>query len=147
MHTRVGIRCFRSLDLSLITTEFKLSYTYSLTDLSQSGVESRLGNMGNTQWLLLSTSLGKAYELTWSQPAFGCQPAFKTSTWPLVDPLLCVFLAYFSSFSFFFSCERKRCKNLFKHWKRRFGPTNGILITRTLVKIHNKYLNVLFTWV
>ena len=57
-----------------------LSYTYSLTNLSQSGGELRLGNMGNSRWLLQFTSVGKAYELTWSQPALGCQPAFKTST-------------------------------------------------------------------
>ena len=130
MHNRVGIRCFRSLDLSLITLELSkvlqsytifcifnlkdtddnsllLSYTYSLTDLTQSGVESRLGNMGNSWWLLLFTSVGKAHELTWCQPAFGCQPAFKTSTWTLVDPLLCVFLLYFSSFFFFFPVKEK----------------------------------------
>ena len=46
----------------LIATSLLLSYTHSLTDLSESGVESRLGNMGNSQWLLLFTSVGKAYE-------------------------------------------------------------------------------------
>ena len=114
---------------------------YILTNLSQSGVELRLGNMGNSRWLLQFTSVGKAYELTWSQPAF------KTSTWTLVDPpFVCIFTLFFK-LSLLFFMQKKKIKNLFKHWKRWFWPTNGMLSYHLLVKVHNKYLNVLFNWV
>ena len=54
--------------------------------------------------------------------AFGCQPAFKSSTYTLVDPLFCVcFSLFFALFLYFFSLIQEKTKT-----DKLFWPANSM---------------------